>query len=118
MPAPVVFFDIAGPDLAAQAEFYRAVFEWEITPSGGFSVPVAAPLMGTLRQEGPGQAEKVIYLGVPDITAALAQIAEHGGAVVFPRMEVKGVAVIGMFTDPAGNRMGLVELDGEAPKVP
>ncbi len=118
MPAPVVFFDIAGPDLKAPAAFYRSVFGWEIGEGGGFSVPVASPLMGTLRQEQPEFAEKVIYLGVPDITASLAQIVEAGGEVVFPRLEVKGVTVIGMFKDPAGNRMGLVEMDGDKPRVP
>jgi predicted enzyme related to lactoylglutathione lyase len=39
----------------------------------------------------------------------------HGGAVVYPRFEVPGVVVLGLFSDPAGNRMGLVEMaDGKA----
>jgi len=38
--------------------------------------------------------------------------------VVFPRTEVPGVVVVALFTDPAGNRMGLVEMDGGKPKVP
>jgi hypothetical protein len=29
-PAPIVFFDIAGPDNAAQSAFYAKVFGWEI----------------------------------------------------------------------------------------
>jgi hypothetical protein len=117
MPAPIVFFDIAGPDSAAQGAFYRAVFSWEIGPGGSLSVPVAHTpgLPGTLRAD---PAEKMLYLGVEDVTAALAAVVAHGGAVVAPRFEVKGVVILGIFTDPAGNRMGLVEIRNGAPVVP
>jgi predicted enzyme related to lactoylglutathione lyase len=121
MPAPIVFFDIAGPDLSKQAAFYQTVFGWRIAPDGRMTVQVVSPLPGTLRVEPPQQgpiAERIIYLGVPDITATLAKVTANGGAVVFPRLEVPGVAVVGLFTDPAGNRMGLVEMDGERAKVP
>ena len=122
-PAPVVFFDIAAPELPKQAAFYETVFGWKIGPTGGFTVPVTAPLDGNLRVETPADAgspltERVIYIGVPDITATLARIAANGGSTVFPRLEVPGVAVIALFKDPAGNRMGLVEMDGDKPKVP
>jgi predicted enzyme related to lactoylglutathione lyase len=60
----------------------------------------------------------VIYIGVDDVSAALAQVAAHGGKVVAARFEVKGVVVLGLFTDPAGNRMGLVELKDGRPKIP
>ena len=121
MPAPVVFFDIASTSLDKQAAFYKSVFDWDIGPGGGFSVPVASPLPGNLRVEAAGPTpveERVIYIGVPDVTAALAKIVANGGSVVFPRLVVPGVAVVGMFKDPGGNSMGLVELDGAKAKVP
>jgi hypothetical protein len=35
--------------------------------------------------------------------------------VVAPRFAAPGVVILGLFTDPAGNRMGLVEIaDGRA----
>lgn len=117
MPAPIVFFDIAGPGGAAQAAFYEKIFDWKAGPGGTLSVPVQSPsLPGALRAD---PAAKVIYIGVPDITATLAVITAAGGKTVMPRFEAKGVAVIGLFDDPAGNTMGLVELapDGKA-KVP
>jgi len=68
--------------------------------------------MGTLRAE---PKEAMLYMGVADIPATLANVVEHGGKVVAPRFEVPGVVVLGLFTDPAGNRMGLVEMkDGKA----
>ena len=120
-PAPIVFFDIAAPELANQAQFYKDIFGWQVGPDGRLSVPAASPLPGLLRVEPPSQGpltERVIYLGVPSINATLAKITARGGAVVFPRTEVPGVVVVALFTDPAGNRMGLVEMDGDAPKVP
>jgi predicted enzyme related to lactoylglutathione lyase len=61
----------------------------------------------------------VIYLGVPDIKATETAIKANGGVVVAPRFEVPGVVILALFTDPAGNRMGLVEMaaDGKA-KIP
>ena len=115
MPAPIVFFDIAGPDMARQAAFYRTVFDWDVGPGGQFTAPAASPLPGTLRADPAG---KIIYLGVDDVTATLARIVANGGKVVTPRFEVKGVVILGLFTDPAGNSMGLVEMAGGKPKVP
>lgn len=113
--APIVFFDIAGPDMTAQSGFYSKVFNWQIAPTGQVAVPVTtspAGLMGTLRAE---PKEAMLYMGVADIPATLAKVVEHGGDVVAPRFEVPGVVVLGLFTDPAGNRMGLVEMkDGKA----
>ena len=115
MPAPIVFFDIAGPDMAKQAAFYRTVFDWDVGPGGQFTAPVASPLPATLRAD---PAAKIIYVGVDDVTATLARIVANGGKIVTPRFEVKGVVVLGLFTDPAGNSMGLVEMAGGKPKVP
>jgi len=115
MPAPIVFFDIAGPDMAKQSAFYRTVFAWDVGPDGRFSAPATAPLAGALRAD---PAEKVLYIGVDDVTATLAKVVANGGRVVAPRFEVKGVVILGLFTDPAGNRLGLVEMSGAAPKVP
>jgi predicted enzyme related to lactoylglutathione lyase len=121
MPAPIVFLDIVATELPGQAAFYKAVFDWDIGADGAFNAPVAAPLRATLRVEQAGRgpvAERVIYIGVPDIDHTLQQITAHGGAVVLPRMEIPGVVILALFTDPAGNRTGLVEMAGDKAKVP
>lgn len=115
MPVPIVFFDIAGPNDVELRGFYAAVFGWQIDPSGQFAVPAAPPIRGAIRSD---PAEKRIYLGVPDVTATLALIEKSGGSVDVPRFEVAGVVVLGLFRDPAGNPMGLVEMDGDKPRVP
>lgn len=121
-PAPIVFFDIAGPDLASQTAFYKAIFGWDAGPTGGLTVPSVSPLPGNLRVEPPSQgpiAERVLYVGVPDINATLEAVKAHGGQVVFGRTVAPGVVILALFKDPAGNRMGLVELDAAGkPTVP
>jgi uncharacterized protein len=116
MTAPIVFFDIAGQDFASQKAFYESVFDWKVGPGGALSVPVSGPALNGLLRADP--MERMIYLGVPDVHASLEKVVANGGKVVAPRFEVKGVVVLGLFTDPAGNRMGLVEMNGDAPIIP
>lgn len=115
MPAPIVFFDIAGPDSETQRAFYRTLFDWDIGDDGRMSVQAQTPLEGLIRKD---PADKMLYLGVPDVTATLAQVEQLGGEVTAPRFEVPGQVVLGLFTDPAGNHMGLVEMDGDNVRVP
>jgi uncharacterized protein len=103
MPAPIVFFDIAGPDAAKLKSFYAGIFDWNIDAKNGIDT---GGLKGTLRQD---PTEKIIYIGVPDINAALEKIKAAGGTVVMPRTVIPNVVIPALFTDPAGNRMGLVE---------
>jgi predicted enzyme related to lactoylglutathione lyase len=117
MPAaPIVFFDIAGPDLAVQRKFYAEVFGWESAPTGHVSASVPpGKLPGFLRTD---PAAVLLYFGVPDVTATLTQIVACDGAITALRFEVKGVVVLGLFTDPSGNQLGLVEMDGDKPRIP
>jgi uncharacterized protein len=112
MPSPIVFFDIAGPDAAALKSFYGRVFGWSADPMGRIA---DVGLAGAIRQD---PADKVLYLGVEDVTAALAEIEAAGGTTVMPRFAVKGVVVLGLFKDPAGNTMGLVETKDGKPVIP
>lgn len=115
MPAPIVFFDIAGPDTEALQRFYRLVFDWDFTTAGQFHATVTSPLPSAIRMD---LAEQRVYLGVDDVAAKLADIVAHGGAIDSPRFEVPGVVVLGLFRDPAGNPMGLVEMQDGKPKIP
>ena len=115
MSAPIVFFDLAGPDAEALRAFYHHVFDWDCDKGQTFMPGNAARLDGAIRQD---PAEKMLYIGVPDVSVTLKRIVEAGGTVDQQRFEVPGVVVLGLFYDPAGNRMGLVEMDGDKPVVP
>jgi predicted enzyme related to lactoylglutathione lyase len=95
MSSPIVFIDIAEQSQAR--------------------IAVNTPLGVAIRKD---PAEKRIYIGVDDIKETLSQIEACGGSVDVPRFEVSGVVVLGLSKDPAGNEMGLVEIENGVPKVP
>ncbi len=115
MSQPIVFFDIAGEDDEALQQFYAHLFDWQLDETGQIAVPINGPIKGAFRKD---PTEKRIYIGVPDIDATISQISALGGTIDAPRFEVPGVVVLGLFKDPAGNEMGLVELDGTDVKIP
>jgi predicted enzyme related to lactoylglutathione lyase len=115
MANPIVFIDIAGPDDEALGNFYSSVFGWELDKAGKFTFPVVTQIHGAIRRD---PTEKRIYIGVSDVTACLSVIEQSGGTIDVPRFEVPGVVVLGLFRDPAGNPMGLVEMDGDRPRIP
>lgn len=114
MSAPIVFLDIAGPDLVSLQVFYSTLFGWDAA-AADFTIPIGTPLSAAIRED---PAEKRLYIGVDDITAKLEEVQVLGGSVDRPRFEVPGIVILGLFKDPAGNPMGLVEMEDGAPKVP
>lgn len=82
MSQPIVFFDIAGQDDSKLRGFYSSIFGWDSDQTGQFSVEVASPIQGAIRGD---PTEKRIYVGVPDVAAALAEIEHRGGTMKKPR---------------------------------
>jgi predicted enzyme related to lactoylglutathione lyase len=106
MGAPIVYFEIAGPETQALKSFYSAVFAWEIDANATIAAASTGGVRGGLRQDPP---EKLLYLGVPSIDETLKHIETAGGKTIAPRTVVPGVVTFALFSDPAGNRMGLAE---------
>jgi len=71
MSAPIVYFDIAGPDGGKLKEFYSTAFGWTIDAHFSIAAASTGGLKGGIRQD---PAEKVLYFGVPDIVEALKRI--------------------------------------------
>jgi hypothetical protein len=113
--APVVFFSLFGPNGSELQRFYSDVFDWKVGTSGDVATTVAPPLTGTIAQ---GVAETIVYVGVADVTATLQKVVARGGTIRYPRFEVPGRVILGVFKDPAGNSVGLVEMENGKAKVP
>jgi uncharacterized protein len=111
MGAPIVYFEIAGPEGQKLREFYSSVFGWSIDEADRIDATATGGLKGGIRED---PAEKIFHLGVPDIAEASKQIEAAGGQVVVPRTVVPGVVTFALFLDPAGNRLGLAELGSYA----
>lgn len=114
---PIVHWEILGPDGGAQRSFYSTIFDWKPLDVEGF------PSYFTVEDEGIGVAGAVgqgmeempsytcVYVQVDDIDETLATVEANGGRTVAPRTVIPGVVTFGMFTDPAGNLVGLTEPD-------
>ena len=113
--APVVFFSLFGPNGSELQRFYADVFDWKVAAGGDVATTVTPPLTGTI---GQGVTETIIYVGVADVTATLQKVVARGGTIRYPRFEVPGRVILGVFKDPAGNSVGLVEMENGKAKVP
>jgi predicted enzyme related to lactoylglutathione lyase len=124
MADPVVHFEIIGRDPARLRSYYGALFGWEFQTDDTVSEEVSAPAQygfidgGTTGGGagginggvggGPDHEPKVLfYVGVADVEAALKQAEELGGRRVLGPEGTPGALVVGRFTDPEGNLIGV-----------
>lgn len=114
MGNPVVHFEIMGPDAAALASFYREAFDWKIethAASGYNMVDTAsgAGIGGGIMTPPGGNAGVTVYIDTEDLQSALDRAEKAGGKTFMPPMDVPEGPTIALFTDPAGNIVGLVK---------
>ncbi len=115
MAAKVVHWELMGADGDGLAAFYRDLFGWETQTTEGFDsyhmVDAEQSGVGGAVGKGPEGQESylTIYLQVPSIDEQLGKIEAAGGQTVMPRTEIPGIVTFAMFSDPAGNVVGLVE---------
>jgi predicted enzyme related to lactoylglutathione lyase len=124
MSQPVVHFEIIGRDPTALRGFYGRLFGWSFDTDS----PVAAAISeagnyGFIDRPqtgdgpgipggvggGPGFAPHVIfYVGVDDVEEALQKAESLGGTrQLGPQKSPDGSLVVGHFTDPEGNPVGV-----------
>jgi predicted enzyme related to lactoylglutathione lyase len=106
--------DLASPDVRTTADFYQALFGWDVVDSG--------PELGNYRMcllhnrevagIGPAQAPDVppawtTYLAVDDADKTCEAISANGGTVVMPPMAVGDQARLAIAQDPTGAFFGI-----------
>jgi uncharacterized protein len=118
MPRPVVHFEIIGNDPDRLRSFFGELFDWRYErtavsePDGyGFIDLLTAADGSGIRGGiggGPGYGSRALfYVGVPDVEQALERAESLGGVrTMGPQSSPTGL-VVGHFTDPAGNLIGL-----------
>lgn len=102
-------FDVAGPDLGALTAFYGGVLGWEVQPQGPGYALVETPERspdGAIMESA--EASLTVGVVVGDLDAAVAAAERHGGGVVMPPTD-NGWVVKAQVTDPAGNRLTLIQ---------
>lgn len=124
MGRPVVHFEIIGPDPAGLRDYYAELFDWTFDHGGpvaeGVSEPgrygFMPPDAGNANPGIPGgigggagfSSRALFYVGVPDVEEALRQAEALGGMRRLGPVESPGTGlVVGHFTDPQGNLIGV-----------
>ena len=122
MGQPVVHFEIVGNDIDKLKSFYSELAGWtydEPPEASQEGVPPYALVSrdGDERRIGGGigsgpegyEGHVTFYIEVPDVGASLERAESLGGTrVMGPDSPVEGLT-IGLFTDPEGHLIGLVE---------
>ena len=116
----IVHWELMGVDGDKLTAFYENLFGWKSEAVEGFDnynmvAEEAAGLGGAI---GAGNEHmpsyQTMYVEVEEVDAALETAIAHGGAVAVPKTVVPGMVTFGIFTDPAGNLVGVVEADTPA----
>jgi uncharacterized protein len=124
MGQPVVHFEIIGTDPGALRGYYGELFGWEFDTSGPIAESVSQAgeyglVDSNTTEDGTGipggvgggaghGPQALFYVGVPDVAAALAEAEALGGTRRMGPDRVPGrELVVGQFTDPEGNLIGV-----------
>lgn len=117
MADPVVHFEIIGTTPEALRTYYSALFGWQYALGDAATEDVSAPgEYGSIDNAGvnggvgggPELAPQVLfYVGVDNVEEALTRAEQLGGHRVFGPVGEAGKLVVGRFTDPEGNLLGV-----------
>jgi uncharacterized protein len=114
--AGILHVEFQVQDREAAEKFLGELFGWEFThhpaqnystfdPGNGVSGGINV-LEDTLGEPGT----VLIYVESEDVTADLNKAQSLGAEVLVPRTQMPDVGWLGMFVDPAGNRVALLHL--------
>jgi len=116
MGNPVIHFEITTKEPEKLQSFYSGAFDWKIDADNpmdygmvdtGGDIP--GGIGGTMDPNYPGHV--TFYIQVDDPDAALAKVEELGGKTLMSTESVPGGPTIALFSDPAGNTIGLVKAE-------
>ena len=118
---PLLHFEIIGRDPATLRSYYTELFGWEfqtgdasteaVSQPGNYGFVDASTTGGGINGGiggGEGYAGRVLfYVGVPNVEAALSAAESLGGERRMGPEGTPGSLVVGQFTDPEGNLIGV-----------
>jgi uncharacterized protein len=112
MGNPVVHFEVVGSDGATLQQFYGDLFDWKISTDNPMDYGIVdnggEGINGGVGQS-PNGPHVTWYVQVEDIDKALEKAESLGGKTVMPKEKIGDMVTLGLFTDPEGNLVGLVE---------
>ena len=126
-----LWYELMTTDLTAALAFYKTVVGWNTAPFEGSPTPYqvwmrgqtpiggAMTLPDELKQHGV-PPHWTMYVGVPKLEEAAAQIERLGGGALSPVIEVPTVGRMQTMRDPQGGAFSIYEPAGppQAPEAP
>jgi uncharacterized protein len=115
MANPVMWFEIIGPDSEKLQKFYRDALGWKLTPPvkemGNYSmVEGHEPGIGGGIGGSDGDSSRVsVYFETPEPQKVLDRALAAGARLLMPVTTITPTTTIAMFSDPAGNTVGLMK---------
>lgn len=117
MGQPVVHFEVVGKDGDKLQGYYAELFGWNIVSDNPMNYGMVDGkdngengIGGGVGQGPEGYGGHVtFYVAVPDVEEALQKAESLGGKRVMGPEEIMGMVVLGQFTDPEGNLVGVVK---------
>lgn len=114
-PGTPSWVDLGSPDIDASVAFYGGLFGWTATDAepvdetGGYRMFLLRDrfVAGIGPQQAPGMPYWTTYIAVADADATAAKVADAGGAVVVPPMEVMTAGRMAVFADPEGTMFSI-----------
>jgi uncharacterized protein len=113
VPGAFVWNELSTPDLDGATSFYSGLFGWTVeefpgSPEPYLSIKNRGANNGGMRGLNPPDAPPhwLVYFGVEDIDAALAKVAELGGAKLAGPIDI-GIAKFGVAQDRQGATFAL-----------
>jgi len=119
MGQAVVHFEITGKDPDKLQSYYSELFDWDIDADNVFKYGIVAR-EGNTTADGIGigggisggpegyDGHVTFYVEVPDVEAALAKAESLGGTRMMGPEDVMADLTIGLFTDPEGHVIGVM----------
>ena len=114
MPNPVVHWEIATKEADKLRDFYTRLFQWKIDTNNPMNYGVVETggeggISGGIFQIEEGTPFVTFYVQVDDLQAYLDKAESLGAKTVLPPTEIPDAVTLAVFTDPTGNRIGMLK---------
>ena len=113
MKKAVVHFEIGCQNIPETVDFYKSIFDWDITANGNsaaIDTGREGAIGGHINKLGPNEPEKYIniYIETDTLAEDLEAIVARGGKIVVPAIKLPDGRSFAWFEDVAGNTVGLI----------
>jgi uncharacterized protein len=116
MGATVVHWEINANDSKSLREFYSNLFGWKVDANNPMNYGLVSAagkkgIGGGIGQKDPSMPAPNVtfYVAVDDLNSYMSKAEGLGGRIVVPRTEVPNMVTFGLFADPEGNTIGIIE---------